>query len=224
MNEVVQEPTVFTKTKAAQYLSIYHADIDWVPHIDELFRMIDKKSKSSEEATTRKRNHIAYCIIAPLDEPNLIKEPYHRLLFGCSSFSGFNDRDWSAELQQIWVQDARIEKQREELIKMGIIYPLEYVPVTRQALSWLLERSPEPDKAKAKMQNLVYAYGGAVICNIFLKPEYQTKINKILNWRTGYFFERLIHEVYKPEQLLKIKEHELNKVDQKLVKQIRINN
>jgi hypothetical protein len=104
---------------------------------------------------------------------------------------------------------------------------VEYVPMTRQALNWLMERvedSPAKEATKTKMQNLVFAYGGATICNIFLKPEYQTKINKIPNWRTGYFFERLIYEVYKPEQMLRIKEHELNKVDSKLVKKIRINN
>lgn len=229
MNEVVVEAqSEFLRDKAIQYLKIYHADIDWAPHIDELYLLLKKKSNNNDEEAKKKiRQHISFTILAPLTDPTLIREPYHRILFGCSSFTGFSERDWEQELRDIWEHDSRIEKVRQDLLNMGIIHPIEYVPMTRQALKWLSERIPEgegKEAAKNKMQNLVFAYGGAAICNIFLKPEYETKIGKILNWRTGYFFERLIHEVYKPEQLAKIKEHELNKVDSKLVKKIRINN
>ena len=228
MNGVAVEPQKdFPKDRAIQYLRVYNADIDWAPHIDDLYNLLKKKSNNSEEEAKRKiKQHISFTILAPLSDPHMIKDPYHRMLFGCSSFTGFNDRDWEQELREIWDQDVEIEKVRQQLISMGIIHPIEYVPMTRQAFKWLTERVPEgegKENSYGKMQNLVFAYGGSAICNIFMKPEYETKISKIINWRTGYFFERLIHEVYKPEQLMKIKEHELNKVDSKLVKKIRLN-
>lgn len=231
MNEVAVEPSntagEFLTDKAVQYLKIYNADIEWLDYIGELYALLLRKTKSEIEAKQRVKQHISFTILAPMEDPSIIKEPYHRLLFGCSSFARFNDKDWESELRSIWEHDAKIEKYRNQLLSMGIIHPIEYVPMTRQALNWLMERVEDnqaKDSVRMKMQNLVFAYGGATICNIFLKPEYQTKINKIPNWRTGYFFERLIYEVYKPDQMLKIKEHELNKVDSKLVKKIRINN
>ena len=230
MNEVAVEPnpvSEFLTDKAVQYLKIYNADIEWLDYIGELYALLLKKTRNETEAKQRVKQHISFTILAPLEDSSIIKEPYHRLLFGCSSFAKFGEKDWEFELRKIWEHDAKIETHRNQLLSMGIIYPVEYVPMTRQALNWLMERvedNASREVTKTKMQNLVFAYGGATICNIFLKPEYQTKINKIPNWRTGYFFERLIYEVYKPEQMLRIKEHELNKVDSKLVKKIRINN
>jgi hypothetical protein len=230
LNEVAVEPnpvSEFLTDKAVQYLKIYNADIEWLDYIGELYALLLKKTRNETEAKQRVKQHISFTILAPLEDSSIIKEPYHRLLFGCSSFAKFGEKDWEFELRKIWEHDAKIETHRNQLLSMGIIYPVEYVPMTRQALNWLMERvedNASREVTKTKMQNLVFAYGGATICNIFLKPEYQTKINKIPNWRTGYFFERLIYEVYKPEQMLRIKEHELNKVDSKLVKKIRINN
>jgi hypothetical protein len=69
-----------------------------------------------------------------------------------------------------------------------------------------------------KFSNLVRAYGGAIICNMFVN--HKMNIDKILNWRSGYFFEKEIYKVYSVEQIVKIKNSELNKTNSQYVKKI----
>jgi len=71
-----------------------------------------------------------------------------------------------------------------------------------------------------KFFNLVKAYGGAIICNMFVK--HKSNVNKVFNWRSGYFFEKEIHKVYKIDEIIKIKSTELQKLNQKYVKKITI--
>jgi hypothetical protein len=63
-----------------------------------------------------------------------------------------------------------------------------------------------------KLQNLVYVYGGRVVCGVFEKPELSTKIDRLPHWRSGYFFERLIHDTFSETQIIEIKTHEINKL------------
>jgi hypothetical protein len=61
-------------------------------------------------------------------------------------------------------------------------------------------------------------YGGAVICNVFVN--YKLNIDKVFNWRSGYFFEKEIHKIYSFDQIEKIKLSEINKINSKHIKLI----
>ena len=78
--------------------------------------------------------------------------------------------------------------------------------------------SSVPEPLKNKLSNLVKAYGGATICNMFVN--HKLNIDKVLNWRSGYFFEKQIYKVYSFEQISKIKTAELNKTNQKYIKKV----
>ena len=66
------------------------------------------------------------------------------------------------------------------------------------------------------MKNLVKIYGGAVICNVF--NNYGLNIDKVLNWRSGYFIEKEIYKVYSIEQIIKIKKAEMAKTNPNYIK------
>jgi hypothetical protein len=118
---------------------------------------------------------------------------------------------------------------RNQIIVLGIIDPIDISPITRQAYNWLYQKAEEfEDMSKVdasilkdKLTNLVKAYGGAVICNIFMN--HKSNVDKVFNWRSGYFFEKQIHNVYSVEQIKKIKLAELAKTNNKYIKTIAIN-
>jgi len=107
---------------------------------------------------------------------------------------------------------------------LGIFNQIDISPLTRQAYNWLygnmdteyFSSKQKKDQAADKLKNLVKIYGGAVICNVF--TNYSSHISKVLNWRSGYFIEREIHKVYSLDQILKIKQAELNKMNPKYIK------
>jgi hypothetical protein len=215
---------------ADKYLKIYNADIDWIPHVEEVYARLTKQN--AQNATEELRKRMACTILLPYYEKNVIQDPPQNLLFFCHKWTQFTSRDWYEEFKEIKTQDARIEEIREECLNLGVVYPLVYNPITRQAYNWLCDEAvasgvineSNKEAITKKLMNLVYVYGGVVVCSVFGKPELKPKINGIANWRSGYFFERLIHSTYKREELIKIKTHELNKVrhtDSKLVKNIK---
>jgi hypothetical protein len=53
--------------------------------------------------------------------------------------------------------------------------------------------------------------------------KHKNNISKVFNWRSGYFFEKEIHKVYKIDEIIKIKNTELQKLNQKYVKKITLN-
>jgi hypothetical protein len=104
---------------------------------------------------------------------------------------------------------------------------IDIPPLTRQAYNWLYEKLdkehfPSQDKkeeAVQKMKNLIKIYGGAVICNVF--TNYGLNVEKVLNWRSGYFIEKEIHKVYSTEQIIKIKKAEMFKTNSNYIKSIK---
>lgn len=119
-----------------------------------------------------------------------------------------------------------ISIKRNEIIKFGVIDPIDVSPITRQAYNWIYEKVSEEEfqdkesfeAVKEKIKNLVRAYGGAVICNVFLK--HKKNIDDVLNWRSGYFLEKQIHKVYSMDQIVKIKKAELSKTNSKYIKKV----
>lgn len=210
---------------AARYLNLYVGDADWMSHMGQLWNRLNKKY-SEDQAKQLMKKTIACTTLLPAYDKTKIPETPENLLHWCSSYFQFNERDWFEELKQVISKDIQIEGWRNQCLALGIVYPLEYSPVTRQAFKWLYGKADEAgviteenkETVVRRFQNLVFAYGGNVVCYVFLKHE--GHIRKILNWRTGYFFERAIFDVYTIDQVMKIKAAELKKTNAKLVKSI----
>ena len=222
-----------TQPKYLKYLNLYNADIDWKPFVDDLWSsLVTRLGAAQAQAEIQKR--IACTIMLPYYEKHVIQDPPQNLLFFCHKWTQYNSRDWIQEYKDIQERDKEIEAIRKKALAIGVIVPLEYNPNTRESFNWLYSQSKNSgdlteankETIKKNMQSLVYAYGGVLISNIiYNKPEWQPKLRAIPNWRSGYFFERLIHEVYKEHEILKIKTHEINRVknsDSKLVKQVQL--
>ena len=70
--------------------------------------------------------------------------------------------------------------------------------------------NPE-DHVTKKLKNLVSIYGGAVISSIFVS--HKNAIEKVTNWRSGYFFEKEIYKIYSLDKIMKIKNMEFTKTN-----------
>ncbi len=216
------------KTKdAAKYLSLYVGPDDWEKHISRLYTRLNKNA-TPEEAGAKLRKIVACTVLLPVYENQKVPDPPNNLLYWCSSYHQFNDRDWEKILNETMERDADIGKWRNQCQSLGIIDPIDYSPITRQAFNWLFNSAKEAgavnDDNAARLEEsfkrLVYAYGGAVICAIFQQEANQIK-RKVKNWQSNYFFERLIFDIYSVEEVVKIKRAELKKANPKLVKQLR---
>ena len=110
-----------------------------------------------------------------------------------------------------------VRTKRNTLLNLGIIDPIDISPIARQAFNWLYDEfvnncdveNCNVEDVKNKFKNLVRAYGGAIICNMFVN--HKSNVKKVFNWKSGYFFEKQIHKIYNIDQLIKIKNTELNK-------------
>lgn len=211
---------------ADKYLKLYVATIDWSPHIASLWGNSVKKYGNETAAKDHIKKAISCATILPLVEKTQIPDPPSNLLFWCTGWKQFNDRDWFELYIEILKEDLDISKKRNEIIKIGVIDPIDVSPITRQAYNWIYEKVSEEtfsnkqdiEVVKEKVKNLVRAYGGAVICNIFLK--YKKNVDDVLNWRSGYFLEKQIHKIYTIDQIVKIKRAELSKTNSKYIKKV----
>ena len=195
----------------AKYLSLYVADIDWDPILENL--------RSLPISPEEKWKRLAFAIVLPTYEQTAFRSTDLKNLFNwCFKWQQYNSRNWISELKDIYIKDKKIEPIRKKCLDLGVIYPLHYNPITRQAFNWLMGKAEESNLtiestiSSEKLQNLVHIYGGRVVCGVFEKPEWGPKIDKLPHWRSGYFFERLIHDVYNENQLIEIKSHEINKL------------
>ena len=200
-----------TGIDAEKYLSLYVGDIDWSPVLQGL--------RSLNISLEEKWKRIAFAIVLPTHEQTPFKNADLTNLFNwCFKWQQYNSRNWIAELKDIYLKDQKIEPIRNKCLDLGVVYPLHYNPTTRQAFNWLIEKAKDNANtedmtiASEKLQNLVYVYGGKVVCGVFEKLELSAKIDKLPHWRSGYFFERLIHEAYTEQQILDLKMHEINKL------------
>ncbi len=215
-----------TKENAVKYLSLYVGESDWAKHIDALWSRLTKKN-SEEQAKVLLKKTIACAVLLPVYDKTKIPDNPENLLFWCPSYQQFDDQDWTEKLLEVIERDLEIESWRLQCQRLGVIYPIVYAPWPRQAFNWLFKAAEESGQVnddnreviEKRFERLVLTYGGLVICHIFQKEESKIK-KKVLNWRTGYFFERLIFEIYSVDQVVKIKKQELLKTNKTLVKQI----
>ena len=210
---------------ADKYLKLYVANIDWQPHITSLWSNAVKKYSNESVAKEHVKKAISCATILPLVEKTTIPDPPSNLLFWCTGWKQFNEQEWFEILLDIFKEDLLISEKRNKIIQTGIIDPIDVSPMTRQAFNWLYEKCLDEEltedarkSVKEKMSNIVRAYGGAVICHIFTK--YKKNVDDVMNWRSGYFFEKQIHKVYTVDQIIKIKTAELNKTNNKYIKKV----
>jgi len=227
LEKVINEDTIPFDT-AEKYLTLFLGKSDWDNHIKRLWKISGSKGFTEEERKSFVKKTISCATMLPASDGTTIPTPPEKLLFWCTAWLQFNEKNWFQLFKENVKEDIKIIKDRNQIIMLGVVDPIDVSPLTRQAFNWLYNRAKEAsdlneDNAKeleVKFFNLVKAYGGAVICNMFVK--HKNNVNKVFNWRSGYFFEKEIHKVYKLDEIIKIKTTELQKLNQKYVKKITI--
>lgn len=210
---------------AEKYLTLYLGEAAWQEKISQLWT-VQRKKLGDEQAKEFIKKSVACACLSPVINKSAIPEENHVLLFWVSGWPQFNERDWFSIFKDVVKNDIEIEKNRSLILREGIFEHIDIPPLTRQAFNWLYERlekesfSSEEKKSEAvtKIKNLVRIYGGAVICNLF--TNYSLNIEKVLNWRSGYFVEKEIYKVYSIEQILKIKKAEMQKTNSNYIKKV----
>ncbi len=211
---------------ADKYLTIYLGESDWPEKISQLWS-VQKKKLGDEKAKEFVKKSVACACLSPIVNKSTIPEENHVLLFWVSGWPQFNERDWLSLFKDTLKIDIQIEKNRSLIIKEGIFDHIDIPPLTRQAYNWLYEKldkesfssHDKKEESVTKIKNLIKIYGGAVVCNLF--TNYSQNIEKILNWRSGYFVEKEIHKIYSTEQIIKIKKTEIQKTNSNYIKTIK---
>jgi len=209
---------------AQKYLSLYISDIDWKPHISQLWNNGLKKFRNETVAKDYVKKAVACATILPLTQKISIPEVPSNLLFWCTGWKQFDENDWFDIFQSVVKEDVEIISKRNKSISLGVISRVDAVPMTRQAYNWLYEKCVENNSSENlnglsdKMINIVRAYGGAVVCNVFVNHRH--RVDNVFNWRSGYFFEKEIHKIYSVDDIIKIKAKELSKINPKYIKKV----
>lgn len=207
-----------TPEKLETYLNIYVARADWKPYLDKLWT----KVKHSKEEYCKA---VACAILFPYHNRSFHVDSEHPegFLLGIFRFDQYNERDWAEEFREVIDRDAKIQEMRKKFLHLGVIDPIEFAPYPRQAFNWLRLKAEETkveinDELSNDFKRLVHIYGGAVVCNLFSR--HTEVIQRVLNWRSGYFFERSIYEVHSPDEIYKIKKAELDHANEKLIRKL----
>jgi len=225
LNTVVRDKSLPLDV-AEKYLNLYIGDADWKTHISKLWTNFENKNRNSDQSKEDVKRAIACAALLPTIEKTNIPDPVHLILFWCPTWNQYKERDWFSLLVEIIKKDLYIQNNQTELLSLGVIDPIDYSPLTRQSFNWLYlqaEQSGDINEENKsivtkKMQNLVRIYGGAVVSNVF--QNHKHIIDKVFNWKTGYFFEREIYNVYTFEQIKKIKKTEIEKLNPKYIKKL----
>lgn len=218
---------IITKALAMRYLNTYIGQFDWEIHLNSVFKKLER-DYGKELATEKMREVIACTLLLPQIEglhhvAERAEADKPRLLYAVKTYRQFNERNWFDMLRKVVARDLEIEGWRQKALDLGIIDPIDYQPLCREAFNRLYNAADEAgyitSDTKEYVSNsarlLVWAYGGTVVTNVFTANE--KALGKVLNWRTGYFFERAIYETYTIDQILKIKKQELNKTNEQLI-------
>ena len=228
--ERVLEHNKLPKPVSIKYLELYIGESPtWEDALGRLLRLLKARNKelSEEQLHERAKQGISFAILLPAFDQSIKidKENPENHLFWVQGYSQLDTRDWFAELRKIFKNDIEIAEHRRNVLKLGVIDAVEYHPLSRQAYRWLCESAEQsgieltPELQK-KFRQFVMAYGGAIITYIFEKNKKDID-KKVVNWRGAYFFERLVYEIYTPEQVLKIKQNDINNTNPQWVKTVR---
>ena len=223
--KVVNEDTIPLDI-AEKYLNLFLGKADWKTNIKKLWSITEKKGWDDEARKLFVKKAIACATLIPSTDGTTIPNPPEKLLFWCTAWNQFNEKDWFDMYKKNAKEDINITESRLKIIKLGVIEPVDVSPLNRQAFNWLYGKAKdtadlsldELKELESKFFNLVKAYGGAVVCNMFLN--HKSNIQNVFNWRSGYFFEKEIYKVYKLEDIIKIKSAEIKKTNPKYIKRI----
>lgn len=225
----VLEEDALSLELAISYLNIYVGQTNWPHFIMQLLNTVRKKNSDYSKAM---QEALCCAILLPYYDHSTYIDSEHpeNLLLKIPWYHQLGTKSWFLEFQKIVKRDQDINRWRKQSWSLGVIDPIEFSPNTRQAFNWLYMKAEEsgavtPESKEEiiyRFKNLVYAYGGAVICGVFTRHD--DAIKKVVNWRSGYFFERLIFDVYTIDQVQKIKKRELDSASEKLVKRVRAKN
>jgi hypothetical protein len=223
--KVVNEDTIPLDI-AEKYLNLFLGKSDWKTHIKKLWSITEKKGWEENARKLFVKKAISCATLIPHTDGTTIPSPPEKLLFWCTAWNQFNEKDWFDMYKANAKEDINITQCRNKIIRLGVIEPVDVSPMNRQAFNWLYEKAKDttdlmPEELKeleVKFFNLVKAYGGAVVCNIFLN--HKNNISNVFNWRSGYFFEKEIYKVYNIEDIIKIKSAEIKKTNPKYIKKI----
>lgn len=223
--EATKTNFILSKETAKKYLDIYVTESDdWDKELQNVYNSLLKKNPNVEQAKKNLKKIIACAILLPYTDKTRLPHKKESILFHVPSYHQFKEEDWVKKLQNMIQEDYDIEKKRNKLLDMGIVYPIEYSPTSRQAVNWIYKHANEADyniketeEYVNKLNNIVYAYGGKVVIGVFEKTGPQKLRNRVYNWHTMYFFEKLIHHTYSFKQIQKIKQEELTGTNHQLV-------
>lgn len=210
---------------ADKYLTLYLGESNWPEKISQLWT-VQSKRHGEEKAKEIVKKCIACACLSPVINKTVIPEENHVLIFWVAGWPQFNERDWFSMFKEVVKSDIEIEKNRTLVMQCGIFEHIDIPPLTRQAYNWLYERldgekfvsQEQKEKSVTKMKNLVRIYGGAVICNVF--TSYSSNVDKVLNWRSGYFIEKEIYKIYSIDQIIRIKKAEIQKTNSNYIRKV----
>jgi hypothetical protein len=220
----VVENSVLPINVAERYLNLYIGESEWEKHINKLWVNLENKNKNLDLSKEQIKKVISCALLLPTIEKTNIPDPCHLILFWCTSWSQLNEKDWFALLKEVVKKDIMVQGNVKKLLELGVIDPIDYSPLTRQAYNWMYAEAEasgcitiESKKLiEKRLQNIVRIYGGAVVSNIF--TNHKSSLSKIQNWKSGYFFEREIYNIYTFDQIQKIKSLEIQKLNPKYIK------
>lgn len=228
--ERVLEHNRLPKEVTEKYLNLYVGESPtWEDAIGRLYSLTKARNKNlpEEELAEKLRQGVSFSILFPAFDRSvkIDKDNPENYLFWSQNYSQMDSKDWFAELKKVFKKDLAIAEYRRHVLKLGVIDAVEYHPLSRQAYRWLCESAEESDveltpELKKKYRQFVMAYGGAIITYIFEKNKRDVN-KKVINWRSAYFFERLIYEIYTPEQVIRIKQNDINNTNPQWVKTVR---
>jgi len=210
---------------ADKYLTLYLGESNWPEKISQLWT-VQSKRHGEEKAKEIVKKCIACACLSPIVNKTAIPEENHVLIFWVAGWPQFNERDWFEMFKEVVKSDLQIEKNRLTIMKFGIFEHIDIPPLTRQAYNWLNEKVNQEkfvnqelkEKSVTKMKNLVRIYGGAVLCNLF--TNYSSNVERVLNWKSGYFVEKEIYKVYSLDQIIKIKKSEIQKTNSNYIRKV----
>ena len=212
----VVEDGVISSEVAVRYLSLYLGESNWPKHIMTIWRR-RLKGSSEDQAKDYMRNLISFVVCLSEKDESKLTDPPENFLFWAQKYDELYEEDWFSKFQSIVKKDVEILKAQKSLISLGYIDPIEYCPTTRQAFNWLFERTDMSTEAKNVYETFVKIYGGTAIISVFNDDKSRSAVARNHRWRRPYFFERLVHQVYNLDQLMKIKTSELKKANETLV-------
>ena len=210
------------KEDAVKYLTLFLGEDNWEYHLGVLYKRLRRKF-SDDKLGEEMRKQISCAILLPFLTSTKVPAEPSELLYSCRYYHQFEEKDWWAHLEQMMKQDKQIEKYRGACLALGRVEKVKLHPITRQAFNWMYESAEasgcitQENKALIikKLKYVIYAYGGTVISDIFMK--HKNHLSKVINWNTNYFIERIIFDVYSFDQVTKIKKKELANINEKLV-------